>query len=103
MTGWLQHKWEDFETWLKGIAPVVLNFLKPVAQKVTADEIEIAEAAVAVGAATPGTGEVKMLAALAYFASQSLAKEIPYIESQARVLIEIALQNAKASAPPVSA
>lgn len=98
MTGWLQKEWQLFETWLKGVAPAVLEFIKPVAQKITADEIAIAEAAVAEGFSTPGTGEVKMAAALTYFLAQTVAKQIPYLESQARVLIEIALQNAKVAA-----
>lgn len=96
---WLIEKWEDFETWLKGIAPKVLAFLKPVAQKITADEIAIAEAAVAVGFTAPGDGLAKMTAALAYFAAQSAAQELPYAESQARALIEIALQNVKHATP----
>lgn len=83
--------------WLKGIAPIVWNFLKPVAQQVTSDLIGIAEQAVAVGFTAPGDGVAKMTAALAYFAAQCAAKEIPYLESQARTLIEIALQNAKAT------
>lgn len=105
MVGWLAEKWEEFETWVKGIAPEVLAFLKPVAQQVTTDEIAIAEAAVGIGFTTPGDGLAKMTAALAYFAAQSAAKELPYIESEARTLIEIALQNAKTAAattPPAT-
>lgn len=100
---WLLDEWEALVTWVRGLAPQVLAFLKPVAQKITADEIAIAEEAVAVGFTAPGDGLAKMTAALAYFAAQSLAKEIPYAESQARALIEIALQNAKVAATPATA
>lgn len=99
---WLSDDWNAVKAWLANIAPKVLAFLKPVAQQVTEDEIAIAEGAVAVGFTTPGDGIAKMTAALAYFESESAAKELPFIESQARVLIEIALQNAKTAATPVA-
>lgn len=100
--GWLLDKWHDLLAWIVRIKPAVLDFIKPTLQKVTEDEIAIAEAAVAIGFTTPGSGEVKMLAALAYFAAQSAAKELPYVESQARALIELALQNAKTAAAPTT-
>lgn len=99
---WLLDEWNSFKAWVVSISPKVIAFIKPIAIQIKDDEIGIAEAAIAVGATTSGDGQAKMTAALAYFAQQSLTKEIPFVESQARALIEIALQNAK-SAPAVVA
>lgn len=95
--------WTIFKAWIVKIKPVVLEFVKPTLQQLTEDEVTIAEAAVAVGFTTPGDGTVKLTAALAYFAAQSAAKEIPFVESKARTAIELALQNAKAAAAPAAA
>lgn len=98
---WLLDEWNSFKAWVVSISPKVIAFIKPIAIQIKDDEIAIAEAAIAVGAVASGDGQAKMTAALAYFAQQSLAKEIPFVESQARALIEIALQNAK-STPAVA-
>lgn len=67
--------------------------------------VTAAENAVAVGFTTPGGGAAAMTAALASFSAEVAAKGLPFIESQARALIELALQNAKAAVPatPVAA
>lgn len=99
----LSDKWHALLAWIVSIEPAVLDFIRPTVQQLTTDEIAIAEASVAVGFQTPGDGPTKLTAALAYFAAQSLAKEIPFVESKARTAIELALQNAKANAAPVTA
>lgn len=60
--------------------------------------IGAAEDAVKVGYSSPGDGQAKMNAALAAFSSAIMAAGIPFIESQARTLIELALQKAKKEA-----
>ena len=81
----------------------VWNFLKPFVAALESDEANVlitaAENAVAIGFSTAGTGEAKMAAALASFSAEVVAKGLPYAESQARAMIEIALQKAKAAAP----
>lgn len=99
----LSDEWTAFKAWIVKIKPAVLAFIKPTLQQLTEDEITIAEAAVVVGFATEGDGPTKLVAALAYFAAQSAAKEIPFVESKARTAIELALQNAKAAAAPAAA
>jgi hypothetical protein len=78
----------------------VWNFIKPFAQALESEEgqvlITAAENAVAIGFSVPGDGIAKMTAALASFSAEVIAKGLPYIESQARALIEVALQKAKA-------
>lgn len=59
--------------------------------------IAAATNAVTIGESTPGTGEVKMAAALAAFSATVAAQGLPYVESEARALIEVALQNLKNS------
>lgn len=82
----------------------VAQFLKPFAAQLEAQGkvilIDAAQSAVAVGEATPGSGEVKMLAALAAFAATTAKEGVPYLESEARALIEVALQNVKALLAP---
>ncbi|WP_020471451.1 hypothetical protein [Zavarzinella formosa] len=79
----------------------VWNFVKPFITALEADEQQVlitaAKNAVSAGFATEGGGEVKMAAALASFTAEVIAKGLPFIESQARALIELALQNAKAA------
>lgn len=81
----------------------VWTFLKPFVLSIEQNGgrilIAAAEAAVAAGFAAPGTGEAKMAVALATFSAQVAAEGLPYIESQARALIEVALQKAKAAVP----
>lgn len=58
--------------------------------------IAAAENAVLAGAtAITGGGAAAMSAALASFEAEVVAKGLPFIESQARALIEVALQRAK--------
>lgn len=77
----------------------VWSFVKPF---VTALETEggpilitAAETAVTVGMGVAGDGAIKMAAALASFEAEVVAKGLPFIESQGRALIEVALQAAK--------
>lgn len=59
--------------------------------------ITAAENAVAAGFSADGDGNAKMAAALASFTEEITSKGMPFIESQARALIEVALQKAKAA------
>ncbi len=60
--------------------------------------IAAAESAVVAGA-TAGGGAAAMTAALASFEAEVVSKGLPFIESQARALIEVALQKAKTALP----
>lgn len=77
----------------------VWSFIKPFAEALESEEgqvlIAASENAVQVGFATPGDGIVKMTAALASFSAEIISKGLPFVESQARALIEVALQKAK--------
>ena len=81
------------------------NFLKPFIDTIERNGGQIliaaAENAVQVGFATTGGGQAAMAAALKAFASQVASQGLPFIESQARAMIELALQRAKAAVPPV--
>lgn len=85
----------------------VWDFLKPFVMTIESQGGQIlvaaAESAVSVGFTTPGDGTVKMAAALASFSASMVAQGLPFIESQARALIEVALQNAKAALPATGA
>jgi hypothetical protein len=90
----------DLVAFLKGpfwafIAPTV----KLVESQGGAILVAAAENAVAIGFATTGGGQVAMAAALKSFESEIVAKGLPFVESEARLLIEAALQKAKASVP----
>lgn len=61
-----------------------------------------AENAVAAGAAVEGDGHAKMQAALDSFKAEVTSNGHAFIESQARTLIELALQKAKAAVPAVA-
>ena len=79
----------------------VWNFIKPFIESIEQNGghilIVAAENAVAVGFATGGGNNAKMAAALASFSAEVVAKGLPFIESQARALIEVALQKLKAA------
>ncbi len=81
----------------------VWSFIKPTIMALESAEgtvlINAAENGVAVGFSTPGDGTIKMAAALASFSTEVVAKGMPFLESQARALIELALQKAKAAVP----
>jgi hypothetical protein len=103
MSTWTKVR-DTFEGFFTGS---VMTFLKPL---ITALEsqgstilIAAAENAVVVGFSTAGGGQAAMAAALASFSAEVVAKGLPFIESQARALIEVALQNAKAAVPAVAA
>jgi hypothetical protein len=74
------------------------DFLKPTVAILETDGgnilISAAESAVVVGFGAGG-GAAGMAAALTSFKAEVVAKELPFIESQARALIELALQKAK--------
>lgn len=80
--------------------PTIAAFFAPVIATVEQDGVDAAETAVAVGESTPGTGAAKMEAALASFIATFAAKAIPYVESEARMLIEVALQKLRALVTP---
>jgi hypothetical protein len=83
----------------------VWHFLKPFVAILESEGAHIlitaAENAVAIGFATAGTGEAKMAAALASFSAEVVANGLPFIESQARALIEVALQSVKTTGPAI--
>lgn len=78
------------------------TFLSPFVTALESEEgqvlITAAENAVAIGF-TAGGGAVGMTAALASFEAEVIAKGLPFVESQARAIIEVALQKAKAKLP----
>lgn len=92
---------DEVENFFISKVPEVEAFFKPFIASLEAEGktvlIAAATSAVATGEATPGTGEAKMLAALASFSATVLAQGIPYVESEARALIEVALQNFKSA------
>lgn len=77
----------------------VYSFLKPFISTLESQGSSIliaaAEAGVAAGFATTGGGTAAMAAALGVFETQVTTEGLPFIESQARALIEVALQNVK--------
>ena len=79
----------------------IWSFVKPFIESIEKDGghilIAAAQTAVTVGFAATGGGEAKMLAALASFSAEVVANGLPFIESQARALIEVALQQVKAA------
>lgn len=81
----------------------VRSFVKPFVSVLESEGgpilIAAAETAVGIGFGAPGSGVAKMVAALASFESEVVAKGLPFIESQARALIEVALQKAQAVIP----
>ena len=81
----------------------VWTFLKPFVVSIERNGgrilIAAAENAVQAGFAATGGGQASMAAALASFSAQVVAEGLPFIESQARALIEVALQKAKAAVP----
>jgi hypothetical protein len=81
----------------------VWSFLKPFIAATEAQGgtilIAAAEAGVAAGFAATGGGAAAMTAALGVFESQVVSNGLPFVESQGRALIEVALQNAKALVP----
>lgn len=91
----------DVKGWFISKVPEIESFFAPFISSLETEGktvlIAAATSAVTVGEATPGTGEAKMLAALAAFSSTVVAQGLPYVESEARALIEIALQNLKNS------
>lgn len=107
----VQNEWHDLvqkaESLFVSNSSVLVAFLKPWAAQLEQEGktvlIDAAQAAVTVGEATPGSGEDKMLAALAAFAASCVKESLPYIESEARALIEVALQNFKAALAPATA
>lgn len=100
MSTWTKVR-DAFENFFTG---PVWSFLKPFVAIVESEGSSIliaaAENAVGVGFATAGGGQVAMTAALAAFSTEVVSKGLPFIESQARALIEVALQNAKAATTP---
>ena len=85
----------------------IWNFLQPFVTILESQGGQIlmtaAENAVAAGFAAPGDGTAKMTVALASFSGEVVAKGLPFVESQARMLIETALQKAKANLPATPA
>lgn len=91
---------DDVENFFTG---PVWNFVKPFIQTIESQGGQIlitaAENAVAAGfAAVTGGGAAAMTAALTSFEAEVVKNGLPFVESQARALIEVALQKAKATA-----
>lgn len=82
----------------------VWTFLKPIVTVIESQGgtilLTAAENAVAIGFTAAGN---PMGAALAAFEAEVVAKGLPFIESQARTLIELALQKTKAAVPATPA
>lgn len=97
MSTWTKVR-DEFVSFITG---PVWDFLHPFVAAIESQGGQIliaaAESAVAAGFAAPGDGAAKMVVALASFSAEVAAKGIPFIESQARALIEVALQKAKAA------
>jgi hypothetical protein len=96
---------DDVEGFFSG---PVWAFLKPAVTLIESEGGQIliaaAEAGVAAGAAAAtGGGSAAMTAALDVFKTQVVANGLPFIESQGRTLIELALQKAKAAIPAAPA
>ena len=87
--------WTKLKAWFLRIKPEILAFLNPILQLATAELIAIAENAVAAGFAAGGNNSDKMAAALDYFRRKVKTTGRDFVESQARLLIELALQKAK--------
>jgi hypothetical protein len=103
MSTWVKLR-DAVEAFFTGpVAAFISPFLKAIEQQGPTLLIAAAENAVAAGFAAPGAGEAKMVAALASFSAEMVAKGLPFVESQARALIEVALQNAKAATAPAPA
>jgi hypothetical protein len=100
----LSHIWDAIKHLFVSTSQAIIEFLQPFALAIEQGGEEIlitaAKNAVQVGFAAPGDGSAKMAAALAAFTEEVTAKGLPFLENQARALIEVALQNAKASAAP---
>lgn len=94
---------DEIESFFSG---PVWNFIKPTVLLIESESGQIlvaaAEAAVVAGATAAGGGQAAMATALKIFESEVIAKGLPFIESQARLLIETALQKAKAALPAPS-
>lgn len=77
----------------------VWGFLRPIAkivwQRGGAILLQAAENAVGAGFASGGSNQSRMEVALTVFQKEIKAYGIPFIESQARALIELALQKVK--------
>ena len=95
MSTWTKIR-DEFISFITGpLWDFIHPFITAVEKQGGAILVAAAENAVAVGFTAPGDGQAKMAAALASFASEMAAKGLPFIESQARALIEVALQKAK--------
>lgn len=107
MTDTISDVIQDVKNWFISKVPEIEAFFAPFIASLEAEGktvlIAAATSAVTVGEAAPGTGEAKMAAALSAFSATVVAQGLPYVESEARALIEVALQNLKASLTSTSA
>ena len=96
----LHNMLDSFTAFIQG---PLWSFLKPVVLVLETEGgpilIAAAENAVAVGFTIVGGGAPAMAAAIKSFEDEIVAKGLPFIESQARALIEMALQKAKTTIP----
>lgn len=99
MTFSIHDTWEYIKNLFVTNSHKVADFLKPYWSEFETQGkvilIDAAKSAVQVGKDTPGDGIEKMQAALAAFAATVIAEGLTYAESEARLLIETALQNDK--------
>lgn len=102
MSKWTNFRDDIINTIEEFFTHTVWDFLKPFIDAIEHQGATIlitaAENAVQAGFDSDGDGKEKMEAALASFADEIEAKGLPFIESQARTMIELALQKAKTAA-----
>lgn len=87
--------WTTIKAWFLRIKPDILAFITPILKFATSELVLIAEKAVSTGYAAGGSNQEKMQAALDYFRKSAERQGREFLESQARTLIELALQKAK--------
>jgi hypothetical protein len=92
--------WEHIKEWFVSESKEIIEFLKPVVKIIERDgkQLLIATAITAVQQAQQagGSGSDKMSAALKSIEATLMTAGIAFVESEARMIAELALQNLKA-------
>ena len=87
--------WTAIKAFFLRVKPDILAFIQPILKLLTSELVAIAERAVSAGFAAGGDNGDKMKTALEYFRKSVERQGREFIESQARTLIELALQKSK--------